>query len=68
VKLAAVAGAWVDWRLLPYVVEAAALVGLALALVHARRNGSARADMKLPFAVGFAPAIFLGWSLGQFGC
>jgi leader peptidase (prepilin peptidase)/N-methyltransferase len=39
VKLAAVAGAWVDWRLLPYVVEAAALAGLALALVKLRRQG-----------------------------
>ena len=68
VKLAAVAGAWVDWRLLPYVIEAAALTGLALALAHARHKGAApRSDLKLPFAVGFAPAIFLGWSLGQFG-
>ena len=68
VKLAAVAGAWVDWRWLPYVVEAAALTGLALALAHARRKGAPpRGDLKLPFAVGFAPAIFLGWSLSQFG-
>jgi leader peptidase (prepilin peptidase)/N-methyltransferase len=68
VKLAAVAGAWVDWPLLPYVVEAAALFGLGLALVQARRAGAApRADAKLPFAVGFAPAIFLGWSLSGLG-
>jgi len=68
VKLAAVAGAWVDWPLLPYVVEAAALFGLALALIAAFRQGDRpRADQKLPFAVGFAPAIFLGWSLGQLG-
>ncbi len=61
VKLAAVAGAWVDWPLLPYVVEAAALFGLGLALWRAR--GRARADMRLPFAVGFAPAIFVGWQI-----
>jgi len=68
VKLAAVAGAWVDWRLLPYVVEAAALTGLALALAHARRKGATpRGDLKLPFAVGFAPAIFFGWSLSHLG-
>ena len=68
VKLAAVAGAWVDWRLLPYVVEAAALFGLALALFRTRREGAAlRGGMKLPFAVGFAPAIFLGWGLGRLG-
>ena len=68
VKLAAVAGAWVDWRLAPYVVEAAALFGLALVLVRSRKAGSAlRGDLKLPFGVGFAPAIFLGWGLGWLG-
>jgi leader peptidase (prepilin peptidase)/N-methyltransferase len=68
VKLAGVAGAWVDWPLLPYVVEAAALFGLALALLRARREGAGLSGgMKLPFAVGFAPAIFLGWSFSGFG-
>jgi leader peptidase (prepilin peptidase)/N-methyltransferase len=62
VKLAAVAGAWIDWPLLPFVVEFAALSGLALALYRARRAGAGlRGDTKLPFAVGFAVAIFLGW-------
>jgi leader peptidase (prepilin peptidase)/N-methyltransferase len=66
VKLAAVAGAWVDWPLLPLVVEAAALFGLSLALfrvlsAHVAPGG----DMRLPFAVGFAPAIFLGWQMQQ---
>jgi len=68
VKLAGVAGAWVEWSLLPYVVEAAALFGLALALLRARRDGAGlRGAMRLPFAVGFAPAIFLGWGLSRFG-
>lgn len=68
VKLAGVAGAWVDWRVAPYVVEAAALFGLGLALFQARRAGARpRGDNKLPFAVGFAPAIFLGWGLGRLG-
>ena len=62
VKLAAVAGAWVDWPLLPFVVEFAAMAGLALAWGRARRAGQGlRADAKLPFAVGFAAAIFVGW-------
>jgi leader peptidase (prepilin peptidase)/N-methyltransferase len=67
VKLAAVAGAWVDWPALPYVVEAAALFGLGLAFVRAARGGGPRAQMKLPFAVGFAPAIFVGWQMQNFG-
>ena len=62
VKLAAVAGAWVDWPLLPFVVEFAALSGLALALFRALRAGRGlRRQTKLPFAVGFAAAIFVGW-------
>jgi leader peptidase (prepilin peptidase)/N-methyltransferase len=62
VKLAAVAGAWVDWPLLPAVVEIAALFGLAVALVRAARAGEGlRGATKLPFAVGFSAAIFLGW-------
>ena len=62
VKLAAVAGAWVDWPLLPFVIEFAALSGLALALVRALREGHGlRRDTRLPFAVGFAAAIFVGW-------
>jgi leader peptidase (prepilin peptidase)/N-methyltransferase len=68
VKLAAVAGAWVDWRLLPFVVEFAALSGLAVALLRAVGTGaSLSAETKLPFAVGFAPAIFVGWQLQNLG-
>ena len=68
VKLAGVAGVWVAWRLLPFVVEAAALSGLALALAQSRRGGAfLRRDMRLPFAVGFAPAIWLGWWLERIG-
>jgi leader peptidase (prepilin peptidase)/N-methyltransferase len=66
VKLAGVAGAWVDWRLLPWIVEAAALFGLALALARGRRFGL-KADSRLPFAVGLAPAIWLGWWLARLG-
>ena len=62
VKLAAVAGAWIDWPLLPFVIEFAALFGLALAFARTVRAGERlRGDTKLPFAVGFAAAIFVGW-------
>ena len=65
VKLAAVAGAWVDLHLLAWVVEAAAISGLALALTRGRSG--LRADARMPFAVGFAPAIWLGWWLDRLG-
>lgn len=68
VKLAAVAGAWVDWRLLPFVVEFAALTVLAIAIVRAICSGATLSTQtKLPFAVGFAPAIFVGWQLQLLG-
>jgi leader peptidase (prepilin peptidase) / N-methyltransferase len=68
VKLAAVAGAWVDWRLLPFVIEFAALSVFALALIRAARSGAGLgAATKLPFAVGLAPGIFLGWQLQRLG-
>ena len=61
VKLAAVAGVWIDWTFLPLVVEIAALSGLAAALyAHLRGDGL---DLKgrLPFGAFFAPAIWICW-------
>jgi leader peptidase (prepilin peptidase)/N-methyltransferase len=67
VKLAAVAGAWVHWSALPFVVEAAALVGLGLAISRSAMSGPAlQRNMKVPFAVGFAPAIWFGWWLQRY--
>ena len=62
VKLAAVAGAWLDWLLMPVAVEVAALAGLAfygLGLLAGRRPFSAAA--RLPFGLFFAPAIWFCW-------
>ena len=50
-KLLAVAGAYVGWRLLPFVLALSCLMGLAGAAVHAR----GRPDALEPFA--FGPAI-----------
>ena len=61
VKLAAVAGAWIDLHLLSFVVEFAALTCLTVALIRAR--GWPKADARVPFAVGFAPAIWFVWWL-----
>ena len=64
VKLAGVAGAWLDWTSLPIAVEIAALS--ALGLVAARRLVS-REPLdplaKLAFGAFLAPAIWIAWLL-----
>jgi leader peptidase (prepilin peptidase)/N-methyltransferase len=63
-KLAAVAGAWLSWQIIPIVVEIAALAALA---AYAARNcfsgHSFQATHRLPFGLFFAPAIWVGWLL-----
>jgi leader peptidase (prepilin peptidase) / N-methyltransferase len=62
VKLAGVAGVWLDWPMIPIAVEIAALSALA---VYGFRQLVLRrpihATAKVPFGVFFAPAIWLGW-------
>ena len=62
VKLAGLAGAWLDWSIIPLAIEIAALSALAVygfrQLVLRRRL---HAMARLPFGVFFAPAIWLGW-------
>jgi leader peptidase (prepilin peptidase) / N-methyltransferase len=65
VKLAAVAGAWLDWPLIPAAIEIAAVLALIFYIgsqVVLRRP--LRATAKLPFGVFFAPAIWFCWVLG----
>jgi len=62
VKLAGVAGIWLDWPSLPIAIEIAALG--ALAFVAMARIGARRAPdplAKLPFGAFFAPAIWMCW-------
>jgi leader peptidase (prepilin peptidase) / N-methyltransferase len=64
VKLAAAAGAWLDWTLIPTAIEIAALAALcfyAVSRLLLRRPFDATA--KLPFGLFFAPAIWLCWLL-----
>jgi leader peptidase (prepilin peptidase)/N-methyltransferase len=64
VKLAAVAGVWLDWTLIPVAIEIAALT--ALTIYGARQlvmRRPLRATAKLPFGLFFAPAIWLCWLL-----
>jgi leader peptidase (prepilin peptidase)/N-methyltransferase len=64
VKLAGVAGAWLDWTMLPTAIEIAALSALAAVLVDqfiTRRT--LKATTRLPFGLFFAPSIWIGWLL-----
>jgi len=64
VKLAGVAGVWLDWATMPVAVEIAALAALAAYAV--RRLGGSRSvgrTIRLPFGLFFAPAIWIGWLL-----
>lgn len=62
VKLAAVAGAWLDWLTIAGVVELAALSALAAYVLQSLISGRPmRATSALPFGLFFAPAIWIGW-------
>jgi leader peptidase (prepilin peptidase)/N-methyltransferase len=63
VKLAAVAGVWLDWTGLPVVVEIAALSALAAALCTRIRGDVFDPKARLPFGTFFAPAIWICWLL-----
>jgi leader peptidase (prepilin peptidase)/N-methyltransferase len=63
VKLAAVAGVWLDWASLPIAVEIAALSALAAALYARLRGNEFDAKARLPFGAFFAPAIWICWVL-----
>jgi leader peptidase (prepilin peptidase) / N-methyltransferase len=64
VKLAAVAGAWLDWTVIPVAIEIAALAALIayIASQFVRRRPLCAAA-KLPFGLFFAPAIWVCWLL-----
>src|SRR4029077_18377188 len=62
VKLAAVAGAWLDWVTIPIAIEIAALA--AIAAFGVRYHTKSRAfdvGLKFPFGLFLAPSIWLGW-------
>jgi leader peptidase (prepilin peptidase)/N-methyltransferase len=65
VKLAGVAGVWLDWLTVPSVIEVATLAAIAF-FVHGHFAGGNRAlrlTSRLPFGLFLAPAIWLGWLL-----
>jgi leader peptidase (prepilin peptidase)/N-methyltransferase len=62
VKLAGVAGVWLDPSMVAAAIEIAALAALAsYALQQRRRSRALRAKAMLPFGLFFAPAIWLCW-------
>jgi leader peptidase (prepilin peptidase)/N-methyltransferase len=64
VKLAAVAGAWLDWQFMPVAIEIAAFVALSAYLLRQVLFGRpVSATNRVPFGLFFAPAIWLCWLL-----
>jgi leader peptidase (prepilin peptidase)/N-methyltransferase len=64
VKLAFVAGAWLDWLIMPIAIELAAVAALAVYVLRQRVLGHALSrTSRIPFGAFLAPAIWLGWLL-----
>ncbi len=63
VKLAAVAGVWLDWTSISVAVDLAALSALAAVLGHAICGRRVTGTSAIPFGLFFAPAIWLAWLL-----
>jgi leader peptidase (prepilin peptidase)/N-methyltransferase len=63
VKLAAAAGAWLDWPLLPLAVDFAALAALAAVVLASLQGRKPDLTAKMPFGVYFAPSIWVCWAL-----
>jgi leader peptidase (prepilin peptidase)/N-methyltransferase len=61
VKLAAVAGVWLDWTDLPIAVDIAALSALAWVLCNRAIGKAWKLTEKLPFGLFFAPAVWACW-------
>jgi leader peptidase (prepilin peptidase)/N-methyltransferase len=64
VKLAAIAGAWLDWLPLAVAIELAVLAALAgYMLRQIVKRRPLRSTSALPFGLYLAPSIWLGWLL-----
>jgi leader peptidase (prepilin peptidase) / N-methyltransferase len=64
VKLAAVAGVWLDWPTIPVAIEIAALAALGAYMIrHLYLRRAVRPSTRLPFGLFLAPAIWIAWIL-----
>ena len=61
VKLAVVAGVWLDWTAIAGAVEVAAVAALAVTALHILRRQPITRATRVPFGLYFAPAIWLAW-------
>jgi len=61
VKLAVVAGLWLDWMGVAFAVEMAALAALAITGFRLWRGQAITGATAVPFGLYFAPAIWLAW-------
>lgn len=62
VKLAAVAGVWLDWPTIPVAIEIAAVAAIGtFLLMHFCSRRAIRRTTRLPFGLFLAPAIWLAW-------
>jgi leader peptidase (prepilin peptidase)/N-methyltransferase len=68
VKLAFVAGAWLDWTVIPIAIQLAAFAALSAYIVRQLAFGrSISATGRMPFGLFFAPAIWICWLLSWLG-
>jgi leader peptidase (prepilin peptidase) / N-methyltransferase len=66
VKLAAVAGVWLDWHMMPIAIDIAATAALAVYMTRQLASGrSIRPTGRIPFGLFLAPAIWIGWLLDR---
>jgi leader peptidase (prepilin peptidase)/N-methyltransferase len=63
IKLAAVAGVWLDLPAVALAIEIAALAALTIVLIRALRGRRVTGKTPIPFGLFFAPAIWIGWLL-----
>jgi leader peptidase (prepilin peptidase)/N-methyltransferase len=64
VKLAGVAGVWLDWQTIPIAIEIAAVAALgAYLIMHLYFHRTVRPSTRLPFGLFLAPAIWIAWIL-----
>lgn len=61
VKLAAVAGVWLDWMGIVGAIEMAALAALVVTGVRTVRGRPITGATPIPFGLFFAPAIWVAW-------
>jgi leader peptidase (prepilin peptidase)/N-methyltransferase len=65
VKLAFVAGVWLDLLAMAVAVEIAALAALAAAAIVALGGRTIRRTTRIPFGLYLAPAIWIAWLLQE---